>query len=69
MLKGLYTESDSDYGNFANDKYYFIPNIFVKYSLVVENEKFEILHKCAFINVIETRLIPIQENSSLTLQL
>ena len=66
MLKGFYTEDESDYGNFANDKYYFIPNLFLRLSLTVENEQFEINHKCAFINTIETRLIPIQENSSLT---
>lgn len=29
-------------------------------------EKFEIEHKCAFINTLKTRLIPIQENSPLT---
>ena len=67
MLKGYYTESDSEYGNFSNDKYYFLPNILVKYHLVVDDEEFSIIHKCAFINVVETRLIPIQENSRLTI--
>ncbi len=67
MLKGFYTEDESDYGNFANDKYYFMPSLLVKVSLTVGKENFEITHKCAFINTIETRLIPIQENSSLTL--
>ena len=66
MLKGFYTEDDSEYGNFANDKYYFMPNLLVRLSLTIENEQFEIIHKCAFINTIKTRLIPIQENSSLT---
>lgn len=66
MLKGSYTESDTLYGNFASDKYEFIPNLFIKYELVTDSEKFEIEHKCAFINTIKTRLIPIQENSSLT---
>ena len=66
MLKGFYTEDDSEYGNFANDKYYFMPNLLLRLSLTVENEKFEITHKCAFMNTIETRIIPIQENSSLT---
>jgi len=66
MLKGFYTESESEYGNFSNDKYYFIPNLDIKYSLVVGDEKYEIVHKCAFMNTIKTRLIPIQENSSLT---
>lgn len=67
MLKGFYTEDDSEYGNFANDKYYFMPNLLVSLKLNVENEQFEITHRCAFINTIKTRLIPIQENSSLTL--
>ena len=66
MLKGFYTEDVSEYGNFANDKYYFMPNLLVRLSLTIENEQFEIIHKCAFINTIKTRLIPIQENSSLT---
>ena len=66
MLKGFYTEDNSEYGNFANDKYYFMPNLLLHLSLTVENEKFEITHKCAFMNTIETRIIPIQENSSLT---
>ncbi len=66
MLKGSYTESDTSYGNFASDKYEFIPNLFIKYELVIDSEKFEIEHKCAFINTIKTRLILIQENSPLT---
>ena len=69
MLRGFYTESDSEYGNFTNDKYYFIPNLTIKYKLIVLNEQFEIIHKCAFMNTIGTRLIPIQENSPLTLKL
>lgn len=66
MLKGSYTESDTAYGNFQSDKYEFVPNLFIKYELTLENEKFEIEHKCAFINILGTRLIPIQENSLLT---
>lgn len=66
MLKGSYTESDTSYGNFGSDKYEFIPNLFIKYELVTDSERFEIEHKCAFINTIKTRLIPIQENSDLT---
>jgi len=66
MLKGSYTESDTSYGNFSSDKYEFIPNLFIKYELVTDLEKFEIEHKCAFINTIKTRVIPIQENSNLT---
>lgn len=66
MLKGSYTESNTQYGNYQSDKYEFIPNIFIKYELTTDIEKFEIEHKCAFINTIKTRIIPIQENSNLT---
>ena len=66
MLKGSYTESNTQYGNYQSDKYEFIPNIFIKYELTTDIEKFEIEHKCAFINTIETRIIPIQKNSNLT---
>ncbi|WP_305133025.1 hypothetical protein [Thomasclavelia cocleata] len=66
MLKGSYTESNTAYGNFESDRYEFIPNLFIKYELIIDTEKFEIEHKCAFINTIKTRLIPIQENSPLT---
>ncbi len=66
MLKGSYTESDSSYGNFESDRYEFMPNLFIKYELNTDDEKFEIEHKCAFINTLKTRLIPIQENSPLT---
>lgn len=38
----------------------------IKYKLTIDTEIFEIEHKCAFINTIKTRLIPIQENSLLT---
>ena len=66
MLQGIYTETNNMYGNFSSDKYYFIPKLFIKYELITDTEKFEIEHKCGFINTAKTRLIPIQENSSLT---
>lgn len=66
MLKGSYTESNTSYGNFQSDKYEFIPNLFIKYELTTDSEKFEIEHKCAFINTLGTRIIPIQEKSLLT---
>lgn len=66
MLKGSYTESESDYGNYQSDKYEFIPDIKIEYNLTTDCERFEIKHKCAFINDIGTRIIPIQENSPLT---
>lgn len=69
MLKGGYTESNTQYGNFESDnKYEFIPDLHIDYKLTTDTEIFEIEHKCAFINTIKTRLIPIQENSVLTLQ-
>jgi len=67
MLKGIYTESDTIYGNFSSDKYEFIPNLYIKYDLTTDSEKFVIEHKCAFINTVKTRLVPIQENSRLTI--
>jgi len=67
MLKGSYTEDDSPYGNYQSDKYEFLPTLLIKYYLKTDTELFEIIHKCGFINDIKTRIIPIQENSSLTL--
>ncbi len=66
MLQGIYTETNNAYGNFSSDKYFFLPKLFIKYDLTTNNEKFEIVHKCAFINDIKTRIVPIQENSLLT---
>lgn len=66
MLKGSYTENNTNYGNFQSDKYEFVPNIIIKYNLKTDTEEFIIEHKCAFINEIKTRIIPIQENSKLT---
>lgn len=66
MLKGSYTESDTSYGNYETDKYEFMPNISIRYDLKTDIEIFKIEHKCAFINILKTRIIPIQENSLLT---
>lgn len=66
MLKGSYTEDDTPYGNFQSDKYEFVPNITIKYELTTDTENFIISHECAFINEVKTRIIPIQENSTLT---
>lgn len=67
MLKGSYTEDKSNYGNFESNKYEFIPTLNIKYTLETNEERFEIEHKCGFLNNIETRLILIQENSNLTI--
>ncbi len=66
MLKGSYTEDNTSYGNYQTDKYEFVPNIIIKYQLTTDTESFIIEHKCAFINELKTRIIPIQENSKLT---
>ena len=66
MLKGSYTEDETNYGNFQSNKYEFVPNLTIKYKLTTDSEIFMITHKCAFINEIKTRIIPIQENSVLT---
>lgn len=66
MLKGSYTEDDTSYGNYSSDKYEFLPNIYIKYELTTDTEKFEIKHKCAFINELKSRIVPIQDNSPLT---
>jgi len=66
MLKGNYTESETPYGNFTDTQYEFLPELFVKYELTTDEEQFEIEHACAFINVLKTRMVPIQNNSPLT---
>ncbi len=66
MLKGSYTEDDTSYVNYSSDKYEFLSNIYIKYELTTDTEKFEIEHKCAFINELKTRIVPIQDNSPLT---
>lgn len=66
MLRGSYTEDQTQYGNYTDCKYTFLPDLKISYSLKTDTEHFEIKHKCAFINEIKTRLIPLQENSRLT---
>lgn len=66
MLKGSYTEDNTHYGNYQSDKYEFIPDLEIEYNLKTDGEIFLIKHKCAFINEIKTRIIPIQEDSKLT---
>lgn len=38
MLQGLYTETNNAYGNFSSDKYFFIPNLCIKYELNTDLE-------------------------------
>lgn len=67
MLQGLYTETNNAYGNFSSDKYYFLPDLHIKYTLITDTECFKIEHNCAFMNTTKTRIVPIQENSPLTM--
>ena len=64
MLNGSYTESETDYGNFENNDYEFIPSLYLKYELVTDEENFEIVHECAFMNVEDTQLIPLQNRKT-----
>lgn len=70
MLEGSYTQSDTDYGKSnSNNSYSFIPNIFIEYKLITDAEYFKIEHHCAFINENMTRIIPLQDNSSLDIEM
>lgn len=69
MLEGSYTQSDTNYGKSNSDSSYkFIPDIFIQYKLITDSECFEIEHHCAFSNENMTRIIPLQDNSSLDIQ-
>lgn len=69
MLEGSYTESDTEYGKSNNDiNYKFIPNILIEYKLITDTECFKIEHTFAFINENNTRIIPLQDNSSLDIE-
>lgn len=70
MLEGIYTQSDTEYGKSnSNNSYSFIPNIFIEYKLITDAECFKIEHHCAFINENMTRIIPLQDNSSLDIEM
>ena len=66
MLQGSYTENDTGLGkeNIEVD-FSFIPDIYLKYSFMTDEEIFNIEHQCAFINKDKSRIIPLQENSYL----
>lgn len=70
MLEGSYTQSDTDYGKSNSDNSYtFIPNLSIEYKLITDTERFKIEHHCAFINENKTRIIPLQDNSSLNIEM
>lgn len=69
MLNGCYTQSDTDYGKSNNDSNYeFISDIFIQYNFTTDIEQFKIDHYCAFLNKNMTRIIPLQDNSSLNIE-
>ena len=65
MLKGSYTESDTELGKNIETDFTFIPEIYLKYSFMTDEEIFNIEHTCAFISKDGSRLIPLQDNSYL----
>ncbi len=64
MLSGSYTEDETKFGHFDNDKYFYIHNLKVKYSLKTDNEIFEIDHEGGFLNELKTRAIILQKKFS-----
>lgn len=69
MLEGSYTESDTGFGK--TDKpfmFTLVPEITIEYLLKTDREMFYINHGCSFINSDMTRIIPLQENSSLDIE-
>lgn len=70
MLEGSYTQSDTNYGKSNNDKsYQFRSNIYIGYSLKTDTEAFVVEHHCAFLNDNKTRIIPLQDNSLLNIEI
>lgn len=69
MLKGSYTQNDTDYGKNNNDiNFSFVSNFILEYNLLTDSECFKIEHHCAFINKTNTRIIPLQDNSLLDIE-
>ncbi|MDE6583693.1 MAG: hypothetical protein K2K31_03500, partial [Clostridia bacterium] len=66
MLKGCYTEDNTNFGNFDNERYTFDTEIKIIYSLKVKELEFYIEHEGAFINETKTRIIPIQKCGKIT---
>ncbi len=62
MLKGSYTEDDTGLGHYDSNKYTYIQNLFVKYSLKTDDEIFEIEHEGGFLNELKTRIIILQKH-------
>ena len=68
MLQGSYTENDTGFGkDNIQAEFAFIPEIYLKYSFMTDEEIFNIEHHCAFISKDGSRLIPLQDNSSLNI--
>lgn len=67
MLKGDYTESKTNLGNYDSLEYDFVSNVEIVYSLKTDKEDFEIRHLGAFISKSKTRAIIIQSNGRIDL--
>ena len=65
MLKGSFTENGTCFGNLQDNDYSFNFNVEVNYKLETDCESFSIMHKGAFINKSNTRIIIIQNDSTL----
>lgn len=61
MLKGSYTEDDTKFRHYDNDKYFYIHNLQITYHLKTDTEIFNIEHDGGFVNELNTRLIPLQK--------
>lgn len=66
MLVGDYTEDKTNFGNYDCNEYDFLPNVEIVYDMETDCELFLIPHKGAFLNKTKTRIIIIQEKSSLS---
>lgn len=68
MLKGNYTEEESQYGNYDNIDYIYDAQTCVTIKLKTNDEVFDISHKGLFINATKTRVIILQENSEINFE-
>ena len=66
MLRGSYTIDNTPYGHYEDNQYEFLPDLTITYDLEADGKHFLIKHTSAFINMLKTRVIPIQCDSPLT---
>ena len=66
MLGGSYSISDTGFGNNSNPDFIYNGKVEVEYSLKTKSNLFNIRHRGAFINISQSRIIPIQINGKIT---